>query len=78
MLFTLPGSKDKVVHLWVLAHAGGELGTQVNEGLLWRGRGQLWIQPRMGGAPPSSTPSPALTELGPIQKFSCWTYLTFS
>lgn len=34
MLLTLACGADETVHLWILTHAGRELGTQVNESLL--------------------------------------------
>lgn len=69
------------MHLGVLAHAGRELGTQVNERLLRAGDQDRELRPRplpAQGPRPPAQPDPALTELGPIQKFSCCTYLTFS
>lgn len=69
------------MHLRVLAHAGRELCTQVNEGLLRASGRDAELRPCPRPAPRPrlpAQPDPALTELGPIQKFSCCTYLTFS
>lgn len=70
MLLTLARSVDETMHLRILAHAGRELGTQVNESLLQEKGCAAAAGPSTSpGAPPP--PGPTLTELGPIQKFSC-------
>lgn len=80
---------DEAVHLLVLSHARGKLCSQMDESFL-KGQQSLSRSPQKNRLPDEALGRKklshggtrqmglTLTELGPIQKFSCWTYFTFS
>lgn len=78
---TLTFLLDLIMHLMVLSHARWEFGSQMDQSLL-----VVWKWRAMKTKTLHHTTSHLLclcrvskhTELGPIQKFSCCTYLTFS
>lgn len=65
---------DEIVHLLVLPHAGRVFGPQVDQRFLPNGE----QNESMGIAKETTRMLLALTEPGPIQKFSCCTNFTFS
>lgn len=67
---------DETDDLGVLVHAGGELGSQMDQVFL-KGGGKVNVRRRGGGVGGLET-NYRLTEVGPIQMLSCWVYLTLS